>query len=230
MCSMRSSFQTKPEISTREFYWGSPASFQRICDSAMLLPSRNAVLVAGTFIGFDDDAAHALDHRTVMHGDSTSEMTVAGRGSRPQCWCQNFQKTATEAYQITVDRSERRNPDPVTPYRSSVCGRAKNEGLTPRIFLCTRSTQRVPTVEHRIYRHRRGRDDERNASREAEEGHSHAHRLHAATAAIVEAKRPRSRSVSTRERPVAGAVRFRDRRAILRYDGAGEADADAHGA
>ncbi len=29
--------------------------------------ARDAVLVARAFVGLDDDAAHALDHRTVMH-------------------------------------------------------------------------------------------------------------------------------------------------------------------
>jgi hypothetical protein len=29
--------------------------------------TRDAVLVARAFVGVDDDAAHALDHRTVMH-------------------------------------------------------------------------------------------------------------------------------------------------------------------
>ena len=29
--------------------------------------TRDAVLVAGAFVGLDDDAAHALDHRAVMH-------------------------------------------------------------------------------------------------------------------------------------------------------------------
>src|SRR3954468_6454451 len=43
----------------------------------------NAVLVAGAFVGFDDDAAHALDHRTVMHraldlGDDSLVARVTG--------------------------------------------------------------------------------------------------------------------------------------------------------
>ena len=75
-----------------------------------------------------------------------------------------------------------------------------------------------------------GTDDERTASRAAERGHSQTHRLHAAAAAFIETKRTRSRPVSARERPLAGAVRLRDRRAILRHSGAGEADADARGA
>jgi|GEM_PF-3666129 len=39
----------------------------------------NAVL-AGAFVGLDDDSAHALDDRTVMHRSSTSEMTASSRG------------------------------------------------------------------------------------------------------------------------------------------------------
>jgi hypothetical protein len=39
----------------------------------------NAVLVASAFVGLDDDAAHALDHRTVMHCafDSKEVISVA---------------------------------------------------------------------------------------------------------------------------------------------------------
>ena len=93
-----------------------------------------------------------------------------------------------------------------------------------------RSARGMPTVAHRIDRNLRGTDDERTASRAAEEGHPHAHGLHAAAAAIIDTKRTRSRPISARERPLARAVRLRDRGAILRHGHARKADADARGA
>src|SRR5450631_2068993 len=45
--------------------------------------TRHRILVASAFVGLDDDAAHALDHRTVMHrslnlGDDSLVARVAG--------------------------------------------------------------------------------------------------------------------------------------------------------
>jgi hypothetical protein len=97
--------------------------------------ARHTVLVAHGFVGLDDDAAHALDHRTVMHrslnlGDDSlvarmtgfeqlddarqtaGDVLRLGRGARDL----GFTDSSSSPYISTLTMSNRRRR-PAPPYR-----------------------------------------------------------------------------------------------------------------
>jgi hypothetical protein len=144
-------------------------------------------------------------------------------GKRSRASCLDSPRRSTGHGETTRRRTAETETKGRTDARQNCHRKSRVTTVSP-----ARRTQRVPTVAHRIDRNRRGTDNDSTASRAAKEGHSLAHGFHAAAAAIIETERTRSRSLSARERPVAGAVRLRDRSEILRHGRARETDADAY--